>query len=110
MLTKLSDSIKRKNAEFIRDVEYIKETAYEDMLDERMESFMEDVSELSMGEIRNDLDSLNELTDEPEQDEAEVQRIMNADRDLSFNDMIGVTPDSEIKIEESEDLVDGFEY
>ena len=40
MLTKLSDSIKRKNAEFIRDVEYIKETAYEDMLDERMESFM----------------------------------------------------------------------
>lgn len=110
MLTKLSDSIKRKNAEFIRDVEYIKETAYEDMLDERMESFMEDVSELSMGEIRNDLDSLNELTDEPEQDEAEVQRIMNSDRDLSFNDMIGVTPDSEIKIEESEDLVDGFEY
>ena len=110
MLTKLSDSIKRKNAEFIRDVEYIKETAYEDMLDERMESFMEDVSELSMGEIRNDLDSLNELTDEPEQDEAEVQRIMTADRDLSFNDMIGVTPDSEIKIEGSEDLFDGFEY
>lgn len=110
MLTKLSDSIKRKNAEFIRDVEYIKETAYEDMLDERMESFMEDVSELSMGEIRNDLDSLNELTDEPEQDEAEVQRIMNADRDLSFNDMIGVTPDSEIQIEGSEDLNDGFEY
>nr|DAK52836.1 MAG TPA: hypothetical protein [Caudoviricetes sp.] len=110
MLTKLSDSIKRKNAEFIRDVEYIKETAYEDMLDERMESFMEDVSELSMGEIRNDLDSLNELTDEPEQDEAEVQRIMNADRDLSFNDMIGVTPDSEIKIEESEEQFDGFEY
>lgn len=110
MLTKLSDSIKRKNAEFIRDVEYIKETAYEDMLDERMESFMEDVSELSMGEIRNDLDSLNELTDEPEQDEAEVQRIMSADRDLSFNDMIGVTADSEIKIEGSEDLNDGFEY
>lgn len=110
MLRKLSDSIKRKNAEFIRDVEYIKETAYEDMLDERMESFMEDVSELSMGEIRNDLDSLNELTDEPEQDEAEVQRIMNADRDLSFNDMIGVTPDSEIQIEGSEDLNDGFEY
>ena len=110
MLKKLSDSIKRKNAEFIRDVEYIKETAYEDMLDERMESFMEDVSELSMEEIRNDLDSLNELTDEPEQDEAEVQRIMNADRDLSFNDMIGVTPDSEIKIEESEEQFDGFEY
>ena len=110
MLTKLSDSIKRKNAEFIRDVEYIKETAYEDMLDERMESFMEDVSELSMGEIRNDLDSLNELTDEPEQDEAEVQRIMNADRDLSFNDMIGVTSDSEIKIEGSEEQFDGFEY
>lgn len=105
MLTKLSDSIKRKNAEFIRDVEYIKETAYEDMLDERMESFMEDVSELSMGEIRNDLDSLNELTDE-----AEVQRIMTADRDLSFNDMIGVTLDSEIKIEGSEDFDDGFEY
>lgn len=110
MLTKLSDSIKRKNAEFIRDVEYIKELAYEDMLDERMESFMEDVSELSMGEIRNDLDSLNELTDEPEQDEAEVQRIMNADRDLSFNDMIGVTPDSDVKIEGSEEQFDGFEY
>jgi hypothetical protein len=104
MLTKLSDSIKRKNAEFIRDVEYIKETAYEDMLDERMESFMEDVSELSMGEIRDDLDSLNELTDDPEQDEIEVQRIMNADRDMTFNDMIGITsPD--VDNTESEETV-----
>lgn len=104
MLTKLSDSIKRKNAEFIRDVEYIKETAYEDMLDERMESFMEDVSELSMGEIRDDLDSLNELTDDPEQDEIEVQRIMNADRDMTFNDMIGITsPDADNT--ESEEIV-----
>ena len=110
MLTKLSDSIKRKNAEFIRDVEYIKELAYEDMLDERMESFMEDVSELSMGEIRNDLDSLNEITDDPEQDETEVQRIMSADRDMTFNDMIGVTPDSDTEVEESEDSFDGFEY
>lgn len=105
MLTKLSDSIKRKNAEFIRDVEYIKETAYEDMLDERMESFMEDVSELSMGEIRADLDSLNELTDDPEQDEIEVQRIMNADRDLSFNDMIGITSPSDVDNTESEKIV-----
>lgn len=105
MLTKLSDSIKRKNAEFIRDVEYIKETAYEDMLDERMESFMEDVSELSMGEIRDDLDSLNELTDDPEQDEIEVQRIMNADRDMTFNDMIGITSPSDVDNTESEEIV-----
>ena len=41
MLTKLSDSIKRKKADIIRDVEYIKETAKQDMLDERMETFME---------------------------------------------------------------------
>lgn len=105
MLTKLSDSIKRKNAEFIRDVEYIKETAYEDMLDERMESFMEDVSELSMGEIRADLDSLNELTDDPEQDEIEVQRIMNADCDMTFNDMIGITSPSDVDNTESEKIV-----
>lgn len=106
MITNLSDSIKRKNAEFIRDVEYIKETAYEDMLDERVQSFMEDESDLSMGDIRSDLDELDNLNDDPEQDEMEVQRIMAADKDITFNDMIGVT--DSLDSDESEGDVNGY--
>lgn len=109
MITNLSDSIKRKNAEFIRDVEYIKETAYEDMLDERVQSFMEDASELSMGDIRSDLDELDNLNDDPEQDEMEVQRIMTADKDITFNDMIGVT-DNLDNDDESEGDANGYQY
>lgn len=97
MLNGISDSIKRKNAEFIRDVEYIKEMAYEDALDDRLNCCTDDTPDLSMSTISDDVKFIDSLEETPEESEAEVQRIMNSDRNLTFNDMIGLTKPTEVE-------------
>lgn len=97
MLNGISDSIKRKNAEFIRDVEYIKEMAYEDALDDRLNCCTDDTPNLSMSSISNDVRFIDNLEETPEESEAEVQRIMNSDRNLTFNDMIGLTKPTDVE-------------
>lgn len=97
MLNGISDSIKRKNAEFIRDVEYIKEMAYEDTLDDRLNCCTDDTPNLSMSSISNDVRFIDNLEETPEESEAEVQRIMNSDRNLTFNDMIGLTKPTDVE-------------
>ena len=97
MLNGISDSIKRKNAEFIRDVEYIKEMAYEDALDDRLNCCTDDTPNLSMSSISNDVKFIDNLEETPEESEAEVQRIINTDRNLTFNDMIGLTKPTDVE-------------
>lgn len=97
MLNGISDSIKRKNAEFIRDVEYIKEMAYEDALDDRLSCCTDDTPNLSMSSISDDVKFIDNLEETPEESEAEVQRIMNTDRNLTFNDMIGLTKPTDVE-------------
>lgn len=97
MLNGISDSIKRKNAEFIRDVEYIKEMAYEDALDDRLNCCTDDTPNLSMSSISNDVRFIDNLEETPEESEAEVQRIMNTDRNLTFNDVIGLTKPTDVE-------------
>lgn len=103
MLNGISDSIKRKNAEFIRDVEYIKEMAYEDALDDRLNCCTDDTPNLSMSTISDDVKFIDNLEETPEESEIEVQRIMNSDRNLTFNDMIGLTKPTEVE----EDRMEG---
>ena len=97
MLSGISDSIKRKNAEFIRDVEYIKEMAYEDALDDRLNCCTDDTPNLFMSSISDDVKFIDGLEETPEESEAEVQRIMNTDRNLTFNDMIGLTKPTDVE-------------
>lgn len=105
MLTNISESIRRKNAEFIRDVEYIKEMAYEDMLDDRLESVMENEYDFSYESLKSDLIAIESISDD-EDDELEIQRIMESTTDLTFNDMIGITESVKDDMEESGDDYD----
>lgn len=102
MLTNISESIRRKNAEFIRDVEYIKEMAYEDMLDDRLESVMENEYDFSYESLKSDLIAIESISDD-EDDELEIQRIMESTTDLTFNDMIGITESVKDDIESGDD-------
>ena len=106
MLTNISESIRRKNAEFIRDVEYIKEMAYEDMLDDRLESVMENEYDFSYESLKSDLIAIESISDD-EDDELEIQRIMESTTDLTFNDMIGIT---ESVIDDMEESGDDYDF
>lgn len=92
MLVGAMDSIRRDRAKFARDVEYVKETAKDDLVDHRLEVaesqyFSETVEELE--EAANWADRIS-IEDEAAISEKEITRIMEATEDLTFDEMAGL--------------------
>lgn len=92
MLASIIDDMRTENAKFARDVEYLKETAADDVLDERVE-----MAESQY--IRDDIDDMQEAAilvdkldtgDEPVTEAAEVQKILSAEENLTFEEMAGI--------------------
>lgn len=92
MLTSTIDSIKRENAIFARDTEYLKETALDDMIDERMESVEDQFDPETIEELEEAVHMVEQLSGDidPVMESAEIDRILNAEDDISFNEMAGI--------------------
>ena len=92
MLTNPVDSIREKNAKFLRDVEYIKETAFDDMIDERLEVAESMYEGETFDEIKEAMDLASKISGEDDVEESakEIQRILDADEDITFNEMVGI--------------------
>lgn len=94
MFKSIKDSIRRENAIFARDLEYVKESISEDMIDDRLEvaetKFM---GYESSDEIEEALSMVNKLTDEENvvEESAEIERILSSDDDITFDEMIGIS-------------------
>ena len=89
MFTDGLNHIQRKRAEFARDVEYIREMAADDVVDDitaRAEGLYLKESVVDDDEIKA---IMGKITDVDDFSEAEVQRIMEATEDLSFDEMVG---------------------
>ena len=92
MLNNVLDNLKRERAEFARDVEYLRETAIDDVLDERVET----AESLFVKESSDELIEASEMLKKLNADEdatmeaAEIDRIMNATENLTFNEMVGI--------------------
>lgn len=92
MITKTFDDIKKERAKFARDVEYIRETAIDDVLDERVERAhaqfeRETIEELE--EAATMLDRLN-TDDEAMTESTEIQKLLDAEENITFNEMVGI--------------------
>jgi hypothetical protein len=88
MLTTTIDSINYNRARFAREVEYAKESVNEDILDERTEAaeslFIKETPE----ELMEAVEFGKSLTSEETVAEStEIDRILNADHDLTFEEM-----------------------
>ena len=92
MLTNSIDSIREEKARFARDVEYIKETFLDDILDQRVEVAESLYVRETMDELEEAADMITKLSSEDDiiAESAEVNRILNADGDISFNEMVGI--------------------
>lgn len=92
MLNNVLDNLKRERAEFARDVEYLRETALDDVLDERVET----AESLFVKESSDELIEASEMLKKLNADEdatmeaAEIDKIMNATENLTFNEMAGI--------------------
>ncbi len=99
MLGDIVDNLRVERAEFARDVEYLKEFTSEDKIDACIESaeslyFKETAEELK--EAAEWADRIKvETADDKIEDEEEVQRILEATEDITFDEMINL---DEIKV------------
>lgn len=98
MLANAMDAIRKDRAKFARDIEYVKEAAKDEVIDKRLEVaesqyFSETTEELE--EAANWVDRLN-VDDEEQVAEAEVQRILEATEDITFDEMIGIKSTTEV--------------
>lgn len=92
MLTNTIEAIRTERAKFIRDVEYIKETAKDDVLDNRMEVAESLYVRESVEELEEAADMVKKLSSEEDvvAESAEVETILNAEENITFNEMIGI--------------------
>lgn len=92
MLVGIMDELREKRASFERDLKYIRECNEEDVEDAAMESAesmffkttIEDYEEAALL-----VDEMS-LEGQEESDAAEVKRIMESTKDLTFDEMIGL--------------------
>ena len=94
MLSNTIDSLKLENAKFARDVEYLKETAIDDVVDDRL--YTAEGAILNEYDRRVDLMEAAQYADRLSDDEdvmtesGEIDKIMNATDDLTFEEMTGM--------------------
>lgn len=94
MLANILSDIREENAQFARDVEYLKETSSDDIIDERLEraeeSVLDDIESYEELEIaKENVDHLSDIEDTMEES-AEIEKILNATEDLTFEEMVGI--------------------
>ena len=95
MLTGTLNKIREERAARIRDIEYIREMVFEDAIDDRLF----DIELMNLKESGNIYAEAAETiksipTDNSFRDE-EIKRILNADRNLTFDEMLGISDDDD---------------
>jgi hypothetical protein len=94
MLANILSDIREENAQFARDVEYLKETSSDDIIDERLEraeeSVLDDIESYEeLKTAKENVDHLSDIEDTMEES-AELEKILNATEDLTFEEMVGI--------------------
>jgi hypothetical protein len=92
MLTSSLDTIREEKAKFARNVEYLRETALDDIIDTRVELAESRYVRETIEELEEAVSMVDRLPSEEDvmEESVEVERILNADTDITFNELIGI--------------------
>lgn len=95
MITGIVEALQEERAKFAREVEYLKEDAYEDELEELMElaesAYLDVDPNEELEEYQEAAEVVSKIdTDETLTEAEEIERILTADHDLTFDEMIGI--------------------
>lgn len=92
MLSGSLETIKRERAKFARDVEYLKEMAIDDVIDDRTEIAESLINKETIEELKEAADMVQKLSGEVNMvaENAEIDMIMNAESNITFDEMIGI--------------------
>lgn len=83
---------KKERANFVRDVAYIEEMAFDDKIADIMDKVDRKMYKENLADYKESVMIINTMEDEyPEEDDAEIKRIMEStDSTMSFEEMIGI--------------------
>ena len=92
MVANIIDEIRTERAKFARDTEYIRESVIEDIIDERTEVAESLYVRETAEELQEAADLVNTISGEPDmmQESAEVERILSAEENITFDEMAGI--------------------
>ena len=91
MLTGILESVKRDRAKSARNIEYLREMAREDVVDDRTEVAESQYVKETIEDYKEAAEMINQLpSDDSKEEAAEIQRIMEATDDITFDEMIGI--------------------
>ena len=87
------NKIREDRAARIRDIEYIREMAIEDSIDDRLFDLELRTVKESGNIFAESATAVEQIPTDEEFKQAEINRILNANDTISFDDMIGITDD-----------------
>lgn len=90
MLDNAINSIRKERAALAREIEYMRESMEDDKLDEIMESVEGSDSKAELIEAEAYANSVDVTEEETAIESVEIDRILNADHDITFDEMIGL--------------------
>lgn len=90
MLDNAINSIRKERAALAREIEYMRESMEDDKLDEIMESVEGFDSKAELIEAAAYANSVDVTEEETAIESVEIDRILNADHDITFDEMIGL--------------------
>ena len=90
MLDNAINDIRKERAALAREIEYMRESMEDDKLDEIMESVEGSDSKAELIEAAAYANSVDVTEEETAIESVEIDRILNADHDITFDEMIGL--------------------
>lgn len=90
MLDNTINDIRKERAALAREIEYMRESMEDDKLDEIMESVEGSDSKSELIEAAAYANSVDVTEEETAIESVEIDRILNADHDITFDEMIGL--------------------
>lgn len=93
MLTGTLNKIREEKASRLRDVEYIREMAQEDAIDDRLFDLDLKMVNESGNIYAESAETVEQIPTDDSFRTEEINRILNADHNLSFDEMLGIVDD-----------------
>lgn len=91
MLTGTLNKIREEKAARIRDIEYIREMAAEDAIDDRLFDLEMKTVKESGNIFAEAAITVDQISSEDDFSKEEINRILNAEHHLTFDEMLGIT-------------------
>lgn len=90
MLTGTLNKIRAEKAKLYRDVLYIREMAFEDLADDRLLDLELKTVKESGNIFTESAETIDQISSEDDFSEAEINRILNSDRSLALDEVLGI--------------------